>query len=45
MRWPLARVAAALSASVLPFGPFILDARLLRGLETQANAGADAVPA
>ena len=45
MRWPLARVAAALSASVLPFGPFILDARLLRGLETQANAGADVVPA
>lgn len=41
MRWPLARVAAALAASVLPFGPFVLDARLLRGLETQTTAGAE----
>ncbi len=36
-RWPLKRVLAALAASVLPFGPFILDARLLRGLETRGE--------
>ncbi|HEU4562986.1 MAG TPA: DUF3817 domain-containing protein [Longimicrobium sp.] len=41
MRWPLARVAAALVASVVPFGPFILDARILRGLEMQENAGVE----
>lgn len=34
MRWPLRYVAAAVAAAVLPFGPFILDARLLRGLES-----------
>ncbi|HYH83559.1 MAG TPA: DUF3817 domain-containing protein [Longimicrobium sp.] len=40
MRWPLARVAVALAASVVPFGPFVLDARLLRRMEAQANVGA-----
>lgn len=30
LRWPLARVAGALAASVVPFGPFILDAHLRR---------------
>jgi integral membrane protein len=40
MRWPLARVAVALAASVVPFGPFVLDARVLRGLESQANVAA-----
>ena len=45
MRWPLGRVAAALAASVVPFGPFILDARLLRGLETQVDVGVEAVTA
>ena len=29
-RWPLERVAAALAASVFPFGPFVLDAYLRR---------------
>ncbi|HEV2736218.1 MAG TPA: DUF3817 domain-containing protein [Longimicrobiaceae bacterium] len=41
-RWPLTRVFMALAASVLPFGPFVLDARLLRGelqAEAQARAG------
>lgn len=28
--WPLKRVAGALVASVLPFGPFVFDARLKR---------------
>ncbi len=36
-RWPLVRVVLALAASVLPFGPFVLDARLLRR-EEQADA-------
>jgi integral membrane protein len=40
-RWPLTRVVAALAASVLPFGPFVLDARLLRR-EEQADAQAGA---
>lgn len=30
MRWPLKRVAGALVASVVPFGPFVLDAHLRR---------------
>ncbi|HEX6909334.1 MAG TPA: DUF3817 domain-containing protein [Longimicrobium sp.] len=30
MRWPLRRVAAALAAAVLPFGPFVFDAHLRR---------------
>ena len=29
-RWPLARVLGAVVAAVLPFGPFVLDARLRR---------------
>lgn len=38
-RWPLTRVVMALAASVLPFGPFVLDARLLRReLEAEAQA-------
>lgn len=38
-RWPLTRVVMALAASVLPFGPFVLDARLLRReLEAEAEA-------
>jgi integral membrane protein len=36
-RWPLMRVIGALAASVVPFGPFVLDAHLRRE--------ADAVPA
>ncbi|HEX6036768.1 DUF3817 domain-containing protein [Longimicrobium sp.] len=36
-RWPLGRVAAALAASVLPFGPFVFDAHLRR---TQSAAAA-----
>ena len=30
MRWPLRRIAAALVASVVPFGPFVFDAHLRR---------------
>lgn len=38
-RWPLTRVVLALAASVLPFGPFVLDARLLRReLEAEERA-------
>ena len=45
-RWPPARVALALAASVLPFGPFVLDARLLRReLEAEARSGKEPVPA
>ena len=45
-RWPLARVALALAASVVPFGPFVLDARLLRReLEAEARDRAGSVPA
>ena len=45
-RWPLTRVALALAASVLPFGPFVLDARLLRReLEAEAAARTESVPA
>ncbi len=37
-RWPLTRVVMALAASVLPFGPFIFDARILRReLEAEAQ--------
>ena len=41
-RWPLARVVLALAAAVLPFGPFILDARLLRR-ELEAEARPESV--
>ena len=34
-RWPLKRMLAAMVASVLPFGTFVFDARVLRGLETR----------
>ena len=45
-RWPLGRVALALAASVVPLGPFVLDARLLRPeLEAEARAVAEPVPA
>lgn len=37
LRWPLGRIAAALAASVLPFGPFVFDAHLRR---TQTPAAA-----
>ncbi len=37
LRWPLTRVAAALAASVVPFGPFILDGHLRR--EAEAHRG------
>jgi integral membrane protein len=30
LRWPLMRVGAAFMAGLLPFGPFVLDARLRR---------------
>jgi integral membrane protein len=30
LRWPWKRVLGALVASVVPFGPFVLDARLRR---------------
>lgn len=35
-RWPLKRVALALAASVLPFGPFVFDAHLRRVEPAQA---------
>ncbi|HEX2203692.1 MAG TPA: DUF3817 domain-containing protein [Longimicrobium sp.] len=44
-RWPLRRLAAALAASVLPLGPFVLDPRLLRGLEREEEAPTETVPA
>jgi len=45
-RWPLGRLVLALAASVVPFGPFVLDARLLRPeLEAEARATPEAVPA
>jgi len=34
-RWSILKVLAALVASVLPFGPFILDAKLLKQEEAQ----------
>jgi hypothetical protein len=45
-RWPLTRIVLALAASVLPFGPFVLDARLLRReLEAEAQAAPQSVTA
>jgi integral membrane protein len=42
-RWPRGRVLLALAAAVLPFGPFVLDARLRRdeqdALERTAATG------
>lgn len=37
-RWSILKVLAALVASVLPFGPFILDAKLLKQEEAKAAA-------
>ncbi len=37
LRWPLTRVAAALLAAVVPFGPFILDGHLRRQSEPTAG--------
>lgn len=37
LRWPLTRVVAALAASVVPFGPFVLDAHLRREASSAAN--------
>ncbi|MBF9255331.1 DUF3817 domain-containing protein [Pontibacter sp. 172403-2] len=37
-RWSVLKVLAALVASVLPFGPFILDAKLLKQEEVQPAA-------
>lgn len=37
-RWPLGRIAAALVASVLPFGPFVFDAHLRRTQSAPAAA-------
>lgn len=40
--WPWKRTAAVLAASVLPAGPFVVDARILREEETRlAAAGAN----
>jgi integral membrane protein len=36
LRWPLTRIAAALAASVLPFGPFVFDAHLRRTTAAQS---------
>jgi integral membrane protein len=33
LRWSLLRVGAAIIAALLPFGPFVLDARLRRDME------------
>lgn len=38
-RWPLMRVVGALAASVVPFGPFILDGHLRREAEAEVQAG------
>ncbi len=32
VRWPMARIAGALIASLMPFGTFVLDARIRREL-------------
>ncbi|HEX8361247.1 MAG TPA: DUF3817 domain-containing protein [Longimicrobium sp.] len=37
LRWPLARVAVALLAAVVPFGPFILDGHLRRQSDPTAG--------
>jgi integral membrane protein len=39
-QWSAGKVTAALAASVLPFGPFVLDARLLR--REEESQGGDA---
>lgn len=44
-RWPLSRVAGALVASVLPFGPFVLEARLRREGAGERPAAAAATEA
>ena len=36
-RWSLVKVLAALVASVLPFGPFVLDAKLLKEEEAKVK--------
>jgi integral membrane protein len=33
LRWPAVRVGGAFIAALLPFGPFVLDARLRRDME------------
>lgn len=33
--WPMRRTAAVLLASVLPAGPFVVDAKILRGEEAE----------
>jgi integral membrane protein len=42
--WPLPRIGVALAASVLPFGPFLLEPRLRREQERE-EAGERASPA
>jgi integral membrane protein len=37
-KWSRGKLLAAAAASVLPFGPFVLDARLLRAEERAAEA-------
>ncbi len=41
-RWPLARIAGAMAASVLPFGPWVFDAHLRRTQATQPTRGTPA---
>jgi integral membrane protein len=38
VRWPARRVWGALAASVIPFGPFVLDRHLRNDLQTIAPA-------
>lgn len=42
--WPLAKVAIAFFAAVVPFGPFVLDARLRREAE-EVEGARDSLPA